>query len=114
VSLHVFVDESKVDDYVVVSARLHTRTLNAARGTLRALLLPNQRRIHMRTERVARKHLIMRELSKLDIQASAYVTKNDRGARERCLMRLVNDLRRRMRSDSSWSAMTRRTSLTSD
>lgn len=51
---HVFVDESKKRDYLLVAAALPEAALADARRALRALLRPGQRRLHMVKESPSR------------------------------------------------------------
>jgi hypothetical protein len=54
VSAHVFVDESKHRDYLLVAAAVMPGDLTAARKAIREVVMPGQRRVHMKKESDAR------------------------------------------------------------
>ncbi len=57
-SAHVFVDETKHRDYLMVAAVVLPVDLQPVRQLVRSLVLPGQRRIHMKKESEPRKRLI--------------------------------------------------------
>ena len=56
--MHLFVDESKAEAYLLVVVSLEVTSIAAARRNLDALMLPGQKRIHMKAERRQRRDLI--------------------------------------------------------
>ena len=91
----VFVNESKQRDYLLVAAMVMPGDLAGARRDLRTLVMPGQRRLHMKKESDARRSAI------IDVTASTGATatvddagglgRHELGARERCLHALVVD-----------------------
>lgn len=89
---HIYVDESKRREYLVVAAVVSLADLGTSRDRLRELLLPRQPRLHFRDERDARKHRIISAVLELDIRADIYVADLAGGvvdARRRCLTALA-------------------------
>lgn len=70
---HIYVDESKRREYLVVAAVVSLGDLGNSRDRLRELLLPRQPRLHFRDERGARKHRIISAVLELDVRADIYV-----------------------------------------
>lgn len=73
VPAHIYVDESKRREYLVVAAVISLADLGASRDRLRSLLLPRQPRLHFRDERDNRKHKIIGAVLELDVRADIYV-----------------------------------------
>jgi hypothetical protein len=55
---HLFVDETKHRDYLLVASADIATEVAPLRNALRELLLPNQRSLHMKDERESRKRQI--------------------------------------------------------
>jgi hypothetical protein len=93
---HVYVDETKHRDYVMVAAVVLGDDLGSTRAVVDGLLQPGQRHLHMKDEKAGRKETIAKTLACADIQATIY----DAGRRYRtqllaraaCLHALVEDL----------------------
>ena len=68
----------------------------AIRKVVRALVLPGQRRIHMKHEQVRRRRFIFSALAATEIQATVYDAvrryRTDLAARTACLAALVDDI----------------------
>lgn len=93
-SYHAFVDESKERGFLLVAACVPAADVAAARKSLRALLMRNQRRLHFNDEGVARRRKIVDVVTAIGVEALVYSTTSDRDARERCMRALVADLAR--------------------
>lgn len=94
-SSHVFIDESKRRGYLLVASAVVTGDLADTRRMLRGLILPGQRRLHMKDESDSRKRSIATAISVSGIQATIYDAGRHRTERERraeCLRSLVTDL----------------------
>ncbi|MFD4323185.1 hypothetical protein ACFWQC_01025 [Nocardioides sp. NPDC058538] len=93
-----FVDESKVKDYLLVSAVLAEEELAAARKLLRDLLLPGQPRLHMKQESDPRRRKILSAINELTPEVTLYrapsLGRTELSRRAICLQRLVTDLHR--------------------
>lgn len=90
---HVFVDESKTRDYVLVAALVPPPALGVARSVIGGLRLPGQRRFHMKHERDSRKRLMLSELTRLGTHALAIIasreSRPEHVCRQMCLETLV-------------------------
>ncbi|MFC8796707.1 hypothetical protein ACFT2C_03155 [Promicromonospora sp. NPDC057138] len=92
---HVFVDESKQGDYLLIATRIAPAEVGRSRQTVRTLILPGQSRLHMKPERPARKHLILSTFERANLSATifragaSYKTQID--ARLACLESLIRD-----------------------
>lgn len=92
---HVFVDETKQRDFVLAAAVVHVNDLDVVCKTIRNLLAPGQRRLHMKSERDTRRRLILSTLATTSVTLTIY----NAGGSERtqiarrlaCLRALVND-----------------------
>jgi hypothetical protein len=71
-TLHVFVDETKARDYIMVAAVVLAGDLRAIRRELNDLLLPGQRRLHMKAERDARKRALADTIASLPLNSTVY------------------------------------------
>ena len=93
---HVFVDESKQRDYLLVAAGVMPGDLAGARRELRALVMPGQRRLHMKKERDARRSAIVDAIASIGATATIYNAgrpgRHELDAREICLRALVVDV----------------------
>jgi|SRR5882757_4393508 len=89
---HIFVDESKRNGLLLAAVAVNAGRLSAARITLRGLLLPGQRRIHFKDERLSRKRQIIRAFAQTGATATIYVAPGpELKARASCLAQLVRD-----------------------
>lgn len=89
---HVYIDESAQQDYLLICASVAPATAQTIRGELRKLLLPGQRSLHMKDERLHRRRRIRDAVTDLDTQVIIYSAniRNHRGqtsARDACLRR---------------------------
>ena len=95
-SHHVFADETKQRGYQLVGASLADADLSATRKLLRALILPGQRRLHMKDERDSRKREIVAALCSTPVRAVVYDAgrryRNERERRSACLRALVAEI----------------------
>jgi hypothetical protein len=93
VARHVFIDETKQRNYLLVAAVLAVGDLDAARRTLRALVLPGQRRIHMAKEGMRRRRSLLSAIAELNVNATVYdggrAAGREHVAREACLRAVV-------------------------
>lgn len=91
---HVFVDETKRAGYVI--AAVTVTDPEAVRKIVRDLVLPGQRRIHMKHEQARRRKIIVSALAATQIEATVYDAarryRTDVTARSACLAALVEDL----------------------
>jgi len=96
VSGHVFVDESKQRDYLLIAAVVLPGDLAGARRELRTLVMPGQRRLHMKKESDARRSAIVDAIASTGATATVYDAgrpgRHELDARERCLHALVVDV----------------------
>jgi len=94
VSRHIFVDETKRAGYVI--AAVTVPDTEAIRRVVRALVLPGQRRIHMKHEQARRRRIIVSALAATQVQATVYDAarryRTDLAARTACLTVLVEDI----------------------
>lgn len=92
----VFVDESKAKDYLLVAASIAPSAAPECRRAIRRLLLPGQRRVHMKKERDGRRKTILDVIATLDASVTVYRAPRQLGnellRRDLCLDRLVRDL----------------------
>ena len=92
---HVFVDETKRYGYVLVAAALAGGDLEPLRKTLRAMVLPGQRRLHMNDESDPRRKSIAAAIVDNPLSAVVYDAgrrhRNERERRAACLRALVVD-----------------------
>ncbi|MCW2539657.1 MAG: hypothetical protein JWN95_1382 [Frankiales bacterium] len=98
-SNHVFVDESKRRDYLLVASAVVAGDLDPMRRMLRGLVLPGQRRLHMKDESESRKRSIATLIAGSGIQATIYNAGRSHGTewerRSACLRALVADCAQR-------------------
>ena len=93
--MHIYVDETKQRDYLLV-ASVHVSTdLTGLRQIVRGLLLPGQRYLHMKDEKDGRKRTIAQAFVDAGVQATVYRAgpqhRNERQRRSACLQALVDD-----------------------
>jgi hypothetical protein len=77
VTRHVFLDETKRHGYVVAAAAVPPGDLAPLRSVVRGLVLPGQRRVHMKDERDSRR----REIAAALVDARVEVVVYDAGRR---------------------------------
>lgn len=90
----IFVDESKRAGYVV--AAVTVTDTEAVRKVVRSLVLPGQRRLHMKHEQMRRRRITVSALAATEIHATIYDAarryRTDWAARTACLTALVEDI----------------------
>lgn len=94
-STHIFVDETKRNGYLLVAGVVLHGDLAAARKVIRGLVLPGQRRLHMKNESDSRKRAIASAIVELSVQVTVYDAgkryRNEQERRSACLRSLVGD-----------------------
>jgi hypothetical protein len=99
VSNHVLVDESKQRGYLLVASVVVPSDLDSVRRVLRGLVLPGQRRLHMKDESESRKRSIATAIAVSGVTATIYDAgrryRDERARRAACLHALVLDAARR-------------------
>ncbi len=92
---HVFVDETKDRDYLLVAGVVIPPDLDPVRRTLRTLVMPGQRRLHMAKERDQRRRQIVDAIVASGVTATVYDAGRSHctelAAREACLRAVVID-----------------------
>ncbi|MBT1624220.1 hypothetical protein KK101_16115 [Curtobacterium flaccumfaciens pv. oortii] len=92
----VFVDESKVRDYLLVAVTLPRTQLRPARTSVSALILRGQSRLHMRKESDARRRLILATIAPIDPEVTIFRApkdgRTDMQRRSSCIRRLVESI----------------------
>jgi hypothetical protein len=90
----VYVDESKRAGYVMAAVSVADPV--AARKVIRELILPGQRRLHMKREQPRRRGIIVSALVTTEVTTTIYdagrLYRSERVARAACLTALVDDL----------------------
>lgn len=91
--MHAFVDESmRGGRYLMAAFVVAPSELAVARRTMRSLLLPRQRRLHMTDEGHRRRGEILAAISKIDSGIRIYETAGgERSGRPACLRPLLTD-----------------------
>lgn len=88
-------DDAGPVDYLLVAAVVLASDLDEVRRAMRELVLPGQRRVHMKREREQRKKLIAATVCDLAVQATVYDAgrgrRSELDARAACLRALVVD-----------------------
>lgn len=69
---HVFVDETKHRGYLLVASVVPAAELDSVRKMLRGLILPGQRRLHMKDESNQRRRSIASVVAVSGLQATVY------------------------------------------
>ncbi len=91
---YVYVDESKRSGYVLAATTVSD--LETTRRVVRSLVLPGQRRIHMKQEQPRRRRVIVSSLVTTPVETTIYDAgrgyRTDLAARAACLAALVDDL----------------------
>ncbi|MGH3784737.1 MAG: hypothetical protein ACRDR6_10870 [Pseudonocardiaceae bacterium] len=97
---HLFIDETKDRDYLLVASTHSSGDLDALRKLVRGLVLKGQHRIHMKKESDSRKRAIAAASCSAGVKATIYdAGRGARGeleARAACLHAVVGDLDRRV------------------
>jgi len=92
---YVFVDETKRRDYLLVAGVVLPVDLDAVRKVMRGLVLPGQRRLHMKDENDSRKRSIATAIAVSCVHATIYDAgrryRNERERRAACLRAVVQD-----------------------
>ena len=98
-SAHVFVDETKQRGYLLVASVVVPSDPDSVRRMLRGLVLPGQRRLHMKDESDQRRRSIATAIAVSGVTATIYDAgrryRNERERRAACLHALVGDAARR-------------------
>lgn len=93
---HVFVDESKHGEFLLIASVVLPADVTSSRKKVQGLVLRGQQRIHMKTESTQRKRLLLGRFTEFGFTATIYragtVYKRDLDRREACIGRLVGDL----------------------
>jgi hypothetical protein len=96
VSAHAFVDESIRNGYLLSAAVVPAGDLPVARGKLRELCKPGQRRLHMKDENDSRRREILSTLTGLGVQVYMYrapvAGRPIRASRDHCLRACLSTL----------------------
>ena len=96
---HVFVDETKQRGYLLVAAVVVPADLDPLRRLVRSLVLPGQRRLHMKDESDPRRRAIASAIAASGVQATIYDAgrryQTERDRRAACLEALIHDISRR-------------------
>jgi len=99
----VFVDESKAGDYLLIAVPVLPSQLALLRKTVRGLVLPGQRRIHMNNESPTRKRQILAAINEVAPTAVIYradkMYSGELVRRKACLSALVKDAVRENRTE---------------
>jgi hypothetical protein len=94
VTTWVYVDETKRAGYVI--AAVTVTDPEPARKIVRGLVLPGQRRLHMKHEQPSRRRAIVSALTTMPVTATVYDAarryRTEREARSACLAALIRDL----------------------
>lgn len=93
---HAFVDESKSRGYLLVASVVLPGELGASRRAIRDLMLPGQKRLHMKSEGMAQRKKILAAFAEMGFTATIYrageAYQTDLARREACLERIVGDI----------------------
>ncbi|MFV8239067.1 Uncharacterised protein [Mycobacteroides abscessus subsp. massiliense] len=95
-STHIFVDESKHRNYLLVAATVVPGDLEPLRKLVRAMVLPRQRRLHMAKESDSRRKVIADAICAAEVTSMVYTAdagtyRRELDARYACLQALVRD-----------------------
>ncbi len=93
---HLFIDETKDRDYLLVASVHPSSDLDPLRKLMRGMVLKGQHRIHMKKESDPRKRMIAAAICGVGVQATIYDAgrhhRNELEARAACLHGVVTDL----------------------
>lgn len=96
---HLFIDETKRHGYLLVAAAVVPGDVAALRKLVRGLVLPGQRRLHMKAESDRRRRSIATAVAATGIRATVYDAgsryRTDLERRAACLEAVVADAARR-------------------
>ena len=89
----LFLDESKVKDYIVVTTASSSGTLKQSEQKLRSLLKSGQRRLHFKSERDSRRREILARIVELNVRATVWVVSElpNKAARDLCLTAICQE-----------------------
>lgn len=111
VSRHLFVDETKHRDYLLVASLHASGDLAELRKLMRGLVLKGQRRVHMKKESDPRRRAIAAAICGAGVSATIYDAGRDHTdqlqARLCCLRALVDDIRAERTPWRCWNKTTR-------
>ena len=97
-SRHLFVDETKERDYLLVASLHVSGDLDDLRKLMRGLVLKGQRRVHMKKESDSRKAAIAAAICGAGVTATVYDAgrrhRDELDARAACLRSLIDDASR--------------------
>lgn len=92
----VYVDESKVAPFRIAATVVRAGDVAAVRRDLRRLLLPNQQRLHFKSEHDRRRRTHLRTMTELPVEVWLYEAVTAPGGevqkRSACLSSLIDDL----------------------
>lgn len=93
---HIYVDETKRRDYLLVASVHLSPDLRAHRSLVGGLLLPGQRYLHMKDEKEGRKRTIAKAIAASGVEATVYIAsaanyRTELPRRAACLRALVED-----------------------
>jgi hypothetical protein len=95
VSRHIFADETKDRDYLLIASVHASSELDELRTLIRSLVLPGQYRVHMRKESDSRKRLIAAAIAGAGVTATVYDAghryRDQLDARAACLAAIIDD-----------------------
>jgi hypothetical protein len=96
VAVQAFVDESRrKDTYFLAAALVELSELTRLRTALRGQLFPGQRELHFQRETPQRRRSILSRVMESKVRVDLYhadCRRSEEEARQRCLIRLVDDL----------------------
>jgi hypothetical protein len=94
-TMHIYVDETKQRDYLLVASVHFSTELAGLRQVVRGLLLPGQRQLHLKDEKDGRKRTIAQAFVEAGVRATVYCAgpayRNERERRGACLRALIED-----------------------
>ncbi|WP_138067683.1 hypothetical protein [Cellulomonas rhizosphaerae] len=94
---HVFLDESKGRDYLLVAASVLSRDVAALRRAMRSHLRSGQRSIHFAKESDITRAAVIATITRSQVAATVYrapILRDELGAREVCVRAAARDARR--------------------
>lgn len=92
-SVHIFVDESKRRDFVMVAVHMRADLITGQRREMRRHLQSGQRRLHFAKENAIKRRAIMTTISAWPIKVNVYVSPkpHHNAARFDCLTAIASD-----------------------
>lgn len=95
-TVHAFVDESaRPPRYLISAAIVEPSRVRMLRQSMRALLLPGQRELHLKKEKPVRRRALADAIARLPVEVCFYSRswyRHDEPARQECMARLALDL----------------------